>query len=116
MFYRILVVLGLVIFGLSGCKSASDGQTQSEINNFQSLADRIVTRDGFQTTFDVCRAKFPDDNPAECLSDTYESIVKTYCSEAKLSAGECSDLNSDVRDRLIGYSLANREKRLGKSR
>jgi hypothetical protein len=96
MFYKTLVFLGLVIFGLSGCKPA--------------LADRIVTQDGFQSKLDLCRGLYPYSNPAQCMLDAYKPIVERHCSEDKLSPEECSKLDGDVLERLVKYMKADFEK------
>ncbi len=102
MFYKILVFLGLVIFGLSGCKPA-----------LADSADSIVTQDGFQSGLDLCRAKFPFSNPAQCMLDTYKPIVERHCSEDKLSPEECSKLDGYVLERLVKYMKADFEKHTG---
>jgi hypothetical protein len=96
MFCKILAVLGLVIFGLSGCKPA--------------LADRIVTQAGFQSALDLCRGLHPYSNPAQCLLDTYEPITKRHCSEDKLSPEECSKLDLAVLQTMNKYMAADQEK------
>ncbi len=102
MFYKSLMVLGFVIFGLTGCSKPA----------IADIADSIVTEDAFKSTLDLCRVTDPSSNPARCMLDNYDPISEKHCSKYKLSTDECSELTHQVVVRLNKFMKVDHDKRL----